>query len=112
MKFQELNEEQKTAAIRHFTNELIEAISAGAIRFNDKLNKDRLQSRIDKAAAKAEEMATPWFFGEILLEDKYCKDRLESMAVCDAEDTEYKIDSRGVLCVVNCRLLPVHGVKS
>lgn len=66
------------------------------IRFNDELNGDDLQARIDAAAEKAEELQTPWFAGEIMLEDEAVKTSLEGMARCDAEDAFYAEPSETV----------------
>ncbi len=51
-KFEELNEAQQQKAVEHFTSRLLEAICEGAIRFNDALNQDDLQARIDAAGEK------------------------------------------------------------
>jgi hypothetical protein len=86
-KFDELTEEQKTKAIEKTLIEILEDIVNGSIRFNDELNQDDLQARIDKAFDKAEKMRTPWFSHEYILET--CREDLESLAICQAEDMIY-----------------------
>lgn len=85
--FTELSTQQQAAAIERCLNDLLGAVVEGAIRFNDDLNGDRLQARIDRAIAKADEMQTPWFAGEYVMDT--CREDLESMARCDAEDAIY-----------------------
>jgi hypothetical protein len=57
------------------------------LRFNDALNGDDLQARIDKAIQTAEDNRTPWFAGECVLET--CREEIEGMARCTAEDALY-----------------------
>lgn len=85
--FNELTPEQQTKAVGRATNRLLEAICEGAIRFNDKLNRDNLQKRIDKAWKEMERNRTPWFIGETIMET--CRDDIEGMARCEAEDAIY-----------------------
>lgn len=85
--YNELTKEQQTKAITKCLNNLLEGILQGAIVFNDKLNRNNLQARIDKAIAKAERMQTPWFAHEYIMDT--CKQDLEGMAQCDAEDSLY-----------------------
>lgn len=66
---------------------LLQAIIEGAIRFNDKANDDDLQARIDKAGKQADEMRTPWFVGEYIMDT--CRPELEGMAQVDAQDALY-----------------------
>ena len=80
-------EEQKAKAIERETNSLLEAICSGEIRFNDRLNKDKLQARINTAFEKAESMRTPWFASEYIMDT--CKDDIVGMATCSAEDALY-----------------------
>lgn len=87
--YTELNELEQKAAIEQALTNLIEAVTEGALRFNDSLNQDDLQARIDRAFAKAERLRTPWFLGEILLDDAVIRDALTGMATCDAEDAIY-----------------------
>jgi hypothetical protein len=110
MKFNKLTKEQQAKAINYHASELLKAILEG-LRFNDKLNNDKLQSRIDKAMAKAEAMRTPWFSHEYIMDDKYCKERIEGMALCDAEDCDYELNSKGELCVKLQRLVNVEAMS-
>ena len=86
--FDELTGTQQSEAVSNATNELLKAILEGVIRFNDELNHDDLQARIDAAIQKAEEMRTPWFAGEYILDT--CRDDIEGMATCDAQDALYR----------------------
>lgn len=86
--YNELNKEEQKKAVSHFLNNLIEAICNG-LSFNDELNGDNLQQRINIALSKAEQNKTPWFASEYLMEDKKIKEALEGMAQCDAENSFY-----------------------
>lgn len=85
--FDQLNENQQKLAIEKALTSDLEAILNGYLRFNDELNGDNLQARIDAAIEKAEKMKTPWFAHEYIMET--CKDELEGMARCTAEDALY-----------------------
>jgi hypothetical protein len=88
LKFDQLNEEQQEKALQYHTSKLLQAICEG-LRFNDELNRDDLQAKIDKAFEIADKMQTPWFAHEYIMET--CKEEIEGMAQCDAEDAEYAI---------------------
>ncbi len=85
--FDDLGDELQAKAVEHATSKLLEAICEGAVRFNDKLNHDDLQERIDAAFAKADKMQTPWFAHEYIMDT--CSDEIAGMARCDAEDALY-----------------------
>ena len=85
--FAQLTKAQQSAAIDSAVNRLLSAICEGAIRFNDELNCDDLQARIDAALVRADEMQTPWFSGEYVMDT--CADDIRGMATCDAEDALY-----------------------
>ena len=89
LRFAELTPDQKEKAIGHETVEFLKGILEGAIRFDDKANRDTLQRRIDRAFAKAERLHTPWFAHEIIMEDPYCAKRIKSMAAASAESALY-----------------------
>lgn len=93
--FEQLTKEQKAKAVEGETNSLLEAICSGAIRFNDRLNKDKLQARIDTALKKAESMGTPWFASEYIMDT--CKDDIIGMAQCSAEDALYAEEHEHVI---------------
>jgi hypothetical protein len=82
----DLNEEQRAKAINREIENLLTEILEG-LRFNDALNRDDLQARIDKAIAEANRQRTPWFAGECILET--CREEIEGMARCTAEDALY-----------------------
>ena len=85
--YNELTERERQLARRKTTEQLLEAILSGALRFSDKDNGDDLQARIDAACAEAERMQTPWFAHEYIMET--CGQEIRGMAECDAEDALY-----------------------
>jgi len=94
-RFEQLSETQQKKAINESLTRLLEAICEGGIRFNDKLNHDDLQARIDAAFTKAESMQTPWFVHEYLLDT--CREELEGIAQCQAEDAIYSTSDEHVI---------------
>ena len=88
--FEQLTEEEKKAAIAADTTSLLKAIIEG-MRFNDELNGDFFQARIDRAIQKAEDNRTPWFAHEYIMEDASCKEQIEGMARCSAMDSLYSV---------------------
>ena len=54
MNFSDLNEKQKEYVFNRSKTELLEKIISGELRFNDMLNGDDLQKKIDVAIGKAE----------------------------------------------------------
>jgi hypothetical protein len=80
--------EQEQARERALTD-LLMAVVEGAIRFNDPANGDDLQARIDRALAESERLHTPWFAGEIVMEDSVVAEAMTGMAQYDAEDAWY-----------------------
>ena len=99
-RFDELNEQQQKIAEEKALVSLLQAILSGAVRFNDALNHDNLQARIDAACEKAEQVQTPWFAHEYILDT--CQDELEDMARCNAEDALYP--EAGEYCVAGVAL--------
>ena len=85
--FNELTEKQQQKAIDYFLKIDLEAIMDGWLKFNDDLNGDDLQQRIDDAWKKAENMRTPWFWGDYIMET--CSEELTAMAQAAAEDSIY-----------------------
>ena len=85
--YQQLTEAQQEKAREKALVELLKAILEGGIRFNDSLNGDGMQGKIDKACAEAEQMHTPWFAHEYVMD--VVGDELRGMAQCDAEDAIY-----------------------
>ena len=84
---------EQEAAVEYCLTALLRAILEGGLRFNDALNGDNLQARIDQAFAEAEDMQTPWFAGEYIMEA--VGEELRGMAQCDAEETQYAEDEDG-----------------
>ena len=93
--FEQLTEVEQSKAVEKCLCAILEDVVSGAIRFNDSLNKDTLQSRIDSAQEKAEKMQTPWFAHEYILDT--CREDLEGMARCDAEDALYSTPGERVI---------------
>ena len=91
--FDDLSSHEQVKARSKALDELLTLVAEGAIRFNDKLNGDHLQAKIDAAWRKAEQMQTPWFAHEYIMEA--VGDELRAMAQCDAEDTTYAAEDDG-----------------
>lgn len=94
----DLSEEERQLAVDKTLCDLVGNIVEGAIRFDDKLNGDNFQASLDEAIEEANQMRTPWFAGEHILDAVFkLKDDqrspvrkiLETMAWCDAEDAYY-----------------------
>lgn len=85
--YSELSADQQKRALEKCIEELLNAICDGAMRFNDELNQDDLQARIDKAITKANAMHTPWFASSYIMD--LCREDIEGMALTDAEDAIY-----------------------
>jgi len=85
--FEQLTEAEKAAAFEKCLIQLLQSILTGGLRFLDSANGDDLQARIDRAAARAEAMQTPWFAHEYILDT--CRADLESIASSDAQDALY-----------------------
>jgi hypothetical protein len=81
---------QQANALAYFTTRILEAILEQGLSFDDAVNDDNLQARIDAACKKAEGMHTPWFAHKYIMDT--CKEDIESMAQCDAEDALYSED--------------------
>lgn len=93
--FIDLTEEQKEKAITQEMSSLLEAIISGAINFNDKLNGDNLQARINTACEKANDMRTPWFSHEYIMDT--CSDDIRSMSEASAHDALYSESNEHVI---------------
>lgn len=81
----DLNDDERKRAVNKATERILGAVLEGAIHFNDALNQDDLQERIDDAIREANGNRTPWFAGEYVMES--VGDTLRGMAQCDAEDS-------------------------
>ena len=93
--FKQLTAKEQGKAREKALEELLTIVAEGAIRFNDKLNGDGLQARIDAAWDKANAMQTPWFIGSYIMDT--CEDDLRSMAEADAEDALYPDPSEHII---------------
>ena len=86
--YNELTPEQQEAAVNHEVNSLLGSLVNG-LRFDDKKNGDDFQARVDKAGEKADQMQTPWFWSEYIMDDPVCKETINLMARSSAEDALY-----------------------
>jgi len=93
--YNQLNQEQKEKAFSYALGLMLQDISCGAIRFNDELNGNNLQERIDSALEKAEKMKTPWFSGEFIYES--CKEEIDSMVIVQVEESLYAEEHENVI---------------
>lgn len=73
-RWDDLTESQREYVVRGEIDRLLSAITEGAIRFNDKLNGNNLQTQIDAAGQKASKMKTPWFAHEYIIESTYTRE--------------------------------------
>jgi hypothetical protein len=95
--FNQLTTDQQKKAEEYALIKILTGICEGYLRFNDKLNGDGLQARIDKAGEKATAMQTPWFWHEYIMDT--CADDLKGMARVDAEDALYPEVEKNEYCV-------------
>jgi len=86
-RYTDLTDAEKAQAVDKRLTDLLQVVAEGGIRFNDTLNGNDLQARIDTASKQAEKMQTPWFAGEYIMDA--VGDDLRSMAIPDAEDAYY-----------------------
>ncbi len=85
--YEQLNTREQVWAVSQATTGVLTAICEHGIRFNDSLNGNDLQERIDTAWDKAEAMQTPWYWHEYILDT--CREDIESMARAQAENAIY-----------------------
>ncbi len=93
LKFEDLTKPLQKSALAYFATDLLKDILEHGVRFNDDLNSNDLQARIDEAIDKADKMRTPWFAHEYIMET--CKDDINGMAQCTAEDAQYHLTPDG-----------------
>jgi hypothetical protein len=67
-RFDDLTPEQKDKAIQSMMSMHLKWVVTGMIRFRDDLNGNDLQARVDRAIQRAEELQTPWFAGEYVMD--------------------------------------------
>lgn len=85
--YDQLDEHQQENARASALESLLGAILEGGLRFDDELNHDDLQARIDAACQKANDMQTPWFSPSYIMD--VAGDEITGMAECDAQDALY-----------------------
>ena len=93
--YEQLTPEQQEKALTKETLNLLQAIMERAIGFNDELNGDNLQARIDKAIEEAEDNRTPWFAGDYVM--KAVGEDIKGMAQCTVEDALYSEPDENVI---------------
>ena len=93
--YADLTKEEKAEAISICVDSLLSTILQG-LGFADELNRDNLQARIDAAIQKAEDMFTPWYAADYIMDT--CKEDITDMATCDAEDALYPDENKR--CIV------------
>lgn len=93
--YNELTPKQQENARINALEKMLKAILEGAIRFDDDLNQDNLQAKIDAAFEKSEAARTPWFAHEYIMDT--CREELEGMAQCEAEDSLYAEENEFVV---------------
>ena len=86
--YDQLTAEQQIKVVEHETVLLLTDIMEGTIQFDDNRNQDNLQERIDQAIAKANDMQTPWFTHEYIMDT--CRDEITGIAQVPAEDLLYR----------------------
>jgi len=85
--YAQLNETEQALARSKEVDDLLKAILDEDLRFDDEKNHDDLQARIDGAIISADQMQTPWFAAECIMET--CREDIESLAQASAEDAIY-----------------------
>lgn len=99
--FYELPGKAQQSAVDMCASELLQAIVAGTIRFTDEMTHelygndvhgDDLQQRIDAAMEQAQDMQTPWFAHEYIMDT--CKEDIFKIARADAEDILYAVGTQ------------------
>jgi hypothetical protein len=99
----ELNEKEQEQAIGQETDDILAYILENpSIGYPDELNRDSLEAAIRAAMDKADDMQTPWFAGEYVMEATYSwdpgdgntvsvpvSDAIRGMAWESAEDAWY-----------------------
>lgn len=63
--FNDLSEAQQAVAVRNRLQFLMEMICDGTLKFND----PEIAAAVERAAQKAEDMKTPWFMHEYVMDE-------------------------------------------
>jgi len=96
--YEQLTAQEQEWAVNKTTSDLLGLIVEGAIRFDDEKNEDDLQARIDAGIQQADDLQTPWFAGECIME--FAGDDIRSMAQVDAEDALYSENGEMIIAGV------------
>lgn len=87
--YDELTAEEQGQAVTCWLVHTLKAVCEGAIVFNDEANGNDTQARIEAAAQRAEQMQTPWFTSEYIMDDDVVRRILMRVALANAEDSVY-----------------------
>jgi len=105
--YDDLTEGQQELAVEHIIGRLLGDIIEGGMRFNDEQNGDDFQAVVDAAIEKANDMRTPWFANEYIMEARFTPvhghvtdddgkwqvaDQIAALALPIAEDAFYLED--------------------
>ena len=85
--YNELTVPQQQEAFAIAVNDLLTSICDGYLEFTDDEEENTLQTRINDAVKKAEDMYTPWFVSEYIMDT--CQEDIESMAQYQIENALY-----------------------
>lgn len=103
-RYDDLTEAQQELAVELFISRILSDIIEGSMRFNDEQNGDDFQAVVDAAIEKANDMQTPWFANEYIMEARYTPmkghvtdddgkwqvaDQIAAMGLPVAEDANY-----------------------
>ena len=87
--YRQLTDDDRFLAHERFITELLESIQNGNVSFGDRENGSDIQERINKHAAKATKLKTPWFLSDMIQDDAELKEMLMQIAVAEAQEALY-----------------------
>ena len=88
-KYENLSVKEKQAAVQNMLNQLLDSIMNGEVHFDDEKNGEPIQERIEASVQKAEQLQTPWFATEIIMENEWLRNKLIEIATAEAEQAVY-----------------------
>lgn len=103
-RYDDLTEAQQELAVELFISQILADIIEGSMRFKDEENGDDFQAVVDAAIEKANDMQTPWFANEYIMEARFTPmkghitdddgkwqvaDQIAALALPVAEDAYY-----------------------
>ena len=111
--FTDLSEQQQEAAVTYHLNNILSDILDGSLVVADILEENRIadrddiQERIDRAIKRANDMQTPWFAHEYIMDE--CRDELLDLARDIAQSTVYIYSPRPVIELQRLRVEEVEN---